>query len=547
MRVISKIDADLVRRSVTQYISASQFDANARLVAVTLTADGQPWNPPADAAASVVFRNLQTGHKGRYDTMPDGSPACTVEGNVVTAILAPAVLAAAGEVAAAVVFQDESLNQIATFHFHIMVEANPESGEAIGNDYVNFTPGNIDDTSVGKQAWSSEKIVQELEKTKADSGAIVCRAAGETIAVNDASHKPLRGLTVYGKTTQTGTPSLDNPAALDSAGDDGGITVKVTGKNIFDVATAGMYHSNSATTQAVNNTVTETGVYMNPLIALSNPSQRCGLYIGTTKELAGKTVTVSAKVETTISMPWMLITATRIEPTTVRENPTYQDGGYIRSGESKTLKETKATDGFAKTTYTVTGNEDFPYISAIFYLGNTGAVTTEDWTQWSDIQVEIGDTATAYEPYKEMQRIAISTPDGLPGIPVSSGGNYTDENGQQWVCDEIDFAKGVVRTRIGYTDHYDDAGIPTDTYISSTGELSEGAQVYYLLDHVDEAPIPETLMDAYRMIHMNEPNTTVINDSAAGMTVSYVADTKVYIDNKFAELQKAILATGANV
>jgi hypothetical protein len=71
--------------------------------------------------------------------------------------------------------------------------------------------------------------------------------------------------------------------------------------------------------------------------------------------------------------------------------------------------------------------------------------------------------------------------------------------------------------------------------------------VYYLLDHVDEAPIPETLMDAYRMIHMNEPNTTVINDSAAGMTVSYVADTKVYIDNKFAELQKAILATGANV
>ena len=31
----------------------------------------------------------------------------------------------------------------------------------------------------------------------------------------------------------------------------------------------------------------------------------------------------------------------------------------------------------------------------------------------------------------------------LPGIPVSSGGNYTDENGQQWVCDEVDLARGV--------------------------------------------------------------------------------------------------------
>lgn len=41
------------------------------------------------------------------------------------------------------------------------------------------------------------------------------------------------------------------------------------------------------------------------------------------------------------------------------------------------------------------------------------------------------------------QSMTISTPNGLPGIPVDSGGNYTDANGQQWVCDEIDFARGV--------------------------------------------------------------------------------------------------------
>ena len=39
-------------------------------------------------------------------------------------------------------------------------------------------------------------------------------------------------------------------------------------------------------------------------------------------------------------------------------------------------------------------------------------------------------------------------PNGLPGIPVTSGGNYTDENGQQWICDEVDFGRGVYVQRV---------------------------------------------------------------------------------------------------
>lgn len=50
--------------------------------------------------------------------------------------------------------------------------------------------------------------------------------------------------------------------------------------------------------------------------------------------------------------------------------------------------------------------------------------------------------ATSYEPYKPAQTLIIPTPNGLPGIPVSSGGNYADKDGQQWVADEIDLAKG---------------------------------------------------------------------------------------------------------
>ena len=46
------------------------------------------------------------------------------------------------------------------------------------------------------------------------------------------------------------------------------------------------------------------------------------------------------------------------------------------------------------------------------------------------------------------QTLTLPTPNGLPGIPVTSGGNYTDPQGQQWVCDEIDLERGVKVQRI---------------------------------------------------------------------------------------------------
>lgn len=50
---------------------------------------------------------------------------------------------------------------------------------------------------------------------------------------------------------------------------------------------------------------------------------------------------------------------------------------------------------------------------------------------------------------QDVQSVVLDTPTGLPGIPVSSGGNYTDADGQQWWCDEVDFARGVYVQRIG--------------------------------------------------------------------------------------------------
>lgn len=50
------------------------------------------------------------------------------------------------------------------------------------------------------------------------------------------------------------------------------------------------------------------------------------------------------------------------------------------------------------------------------------------------------------------QTLTLPTPTGLPGIPVASGGNYTDPQGQQWVCDEVDLERGVRVQRVNAVD-----------------------------------------------------------------------------------------------
>lgn len=44
----------------------------------------------------------------------------------------------------------------------------------------------------------------------------------------------------------------------------------------------------------------------------------------------------------------------------------------------------------------------------------------------------------------------------------------------------------------------------------------------------------------FKSLHTNYVNTKIFNDSGAYMKVAYAADTKIYIDNKFAELQSVI-------
>lgn len=81
--------------------------------------------------------------------------------------------------------------------------------------------------------------------------------------------------------------------------------------------------------------------------------------------------------------------------------------------------------------------------------------STQDGTPTPDAPVPIvsaGDggsvVVTLSNGNGKTQTLTLPTPNGLPGIPVTSGGNYTDSTGQQWVCDEVDLERGVKVQRI---------------------------------------------------------------------------------------------------
>lgn len=81
--------------------------------------------------------------------------------------------------------------------------------------------------------------------------------------------------------------------------------------------------------------------------------------------------------------------------------------------------------------------------------------STQDGTPTPDAPVPIvsaGDggsvAVTLSDGNGKTQTITLPTPNGLPGIPTSAGSNYTDPHGQQWVCDEVDLARGVRVQRV---------------------------------------------------------------------------------------------------
>lgn len=88
--------------------------------------------------------------------------------------------------------------------------------------------------------------------------------------------------------------------------------------------------------------------------------------------------------------------------------------------------------------------EEYNSKSLTFYLNTE---TTGTVVEIKNIMITTGNEDREFQPYS-YSAITFSTQNGLPGIPVDSGGNYTDESGQQWICDEVDFDRGKYVQRV---------------------------------------------------------------------------------------------------
>ena len=194
-------------------------------------------------------------------------------------------------------------------------------------------------------------------------------------------------------------------------------------------------------------------------------------------------------------------------------------------------------------------------------------------------QIELGTVATSYEPYHAPQSMSISTPNGLPGIPVSSGGNYTDADGRQYVCDEVDLARGMYMQRVAYTTVDEDKIIFKETgnywnlprysspgciyaynhinnffsssafrsnnnhsfifttpewmkeYFETVDKLNEFCKrkydagtpltLYYALTTPIETPLTADQLNAYKALRTYKGTTIIDNDAGAYMSVKY--------------------------
>lgn len=107
------------------------------------------------------------------------------------------------------------------------------------------------------------KNKEDIGSLKEDTAALQKRQnvlvgseTGNPISCNDAFAAPLCGLTVYGKSTQDGTPTPDAPVPIASAGDSGSVVVKVTGANMLERTKPGV----KSTTNGITYTTYENGI-----------------------------------------------------------------------------------------------------------------------------------------------------------------------------------------------------------------------------------------------------------------------------------------------
>ena len=372
-------------------------------------------------------------------------------------------------------------------------------GPAVALDATLTHEGEAADAKVTGDAISAVKARQNI---------IVGSETGNPLSVDDAFPAPLCGLTVYGKSTQDGTPTPDAPVPIVSAGDGGSLTVKVTGKN-----------------------------RMPPNLKYTD------------------VVECFVKKNTPITL--------------VFKGDLVSQGGNILFFDENNNQNWFGIDA-GKAEHHITYPVD---VTKFQYLLSNMASENVCLT-WNA-------SSPDYEPYRE-QLLTLPTPNGLPGIPVTSGGNYADSTGQQWVCDEVDLERGVRVQRVYKVDvdgentkfvqagdyaNLVPRGIPIalynrgqKIYATSTftnlswfyntangqflyliaanisDQLNESCKkqlgkIYYALATPIETPLTPDEIAAYKAFVTYGPDTVVQAGDGAGIKLDYQRDVNLVVKN----------------
>lgn len=287
-----------------------------------------------------------------------------------------------------------------------------ETGPAVALDTTLTHEGEAADAKATGDAISAVKVRQNI---------LVGSETGNPIAVDDAFSAPLCGLTVYGKSTQVRTTGAQLISLNDSYG-----VVTVNGVTKTPIGISAWKLEGISKEDAI--------IY--PYSSLDFLGLSKGDYVfsvfGTSKAKARYTIIGKGS------------------------------SGYIQTGHSQKIsiqEDVKLTFN-----YKIENGVESNGILMIMLNSGSTSLPWEPYTRGEpspspDYPQEIesaGDggsvVVTLSDGNDKTQTLTLPTPNGLPGIPVTSGGNYTDPQGQQWVCDEVDLKRGVKVQRVNAVD-----------------------------------------------------------------------------------------------